>query len=339
MTSPLVLRIPAASMETCFGEVLVRNGFTQEKASLCASIFVENSLEGIYTHGVNRFPRFVQYVRDGYVKPDAEPTRKSSLGAIEQWHGQLGPGPLNAIACTDQAMKLAATHGIGCVGLSHTNHWMRGGTYGWRAAKNGYGFIGWTNTTPNMPAWGAVDSKLGNNPLVLAVPFQEDAIVLDMAMSQFSYGSMELKQLEHKSLPVPGGYDEQGQLSTDPGEILKSQRPIPIGYWKGSGLSLLLDLLAATLADGLSTHDIAGLPAEFNLSQVFICFHMNRLGSDHPFQETIQKVIDDFKTSTPLPGGTVRYPGERIKYTRQQNLEHGIPVLQSVWEEIEALRN
>ena len=87
-------------------------------------------------------------------------------------------------------MTLARTHGIGLVALAETSHWMRGGSYGWQAADRGLFAICWSNTLPNLPAWGTVTPGLGNNPLVLAIPRADGPVVLDMAMSQFSYGTM-----------------------------------------------------------------------------------------------------------------------------------------------------
>src|SRR5688572_27530995 len=118
-------------MEKTITSILLKNGFTEEKAKQCASIFTHNSADGVYTHGVYRFPRFIEYISKGVVHPGAEPTLVHSAGALEQWNGNLGPGPLNAIHATNTAMKIAQQHGIGCVALANTNHWMRGGSYGW----------------------------------------------------------------------------------------------------------------------------------------------------------------------------------------------------------------
>ncbi|HEX6227517.1 MAG TPA: 3-dehydro-L-gulonate 2-dehydrogenase, partial [Chryseolinea sp.] len=260
------VKIPADVMESEFKRILLKHNFAADKAASLAHIYTVNSLEGVYTHGVNRFAKFIKYVVEGHVKADKEPICIHSSGVLEQWNGQLGPGPLNALVCTDRAMQLADQQGIGCVALANTNHWMRGGSYGWRAAKRGYAFIGWTNTIKNMPAWGGVDAKLGNNPLVIAVPYQNEAIVLDMAMSQFSYGALDLHVLRNQQLPVPGGYDKNGTLSTDPASIRESERTLPIGYWKGSGLSLLLDILAATLSGGFAVVDVSKTNVENNLS-------------------------------------------------------------------------
>lgn len=329
------LYIQHQQMEAELYRVLVKYGFRDDKARTCAQIFTLNSLEGVYTHGVNRFPRFITYVQEGQVKPDGEPVCVHSMGSMEQWNGQSGPGPLNALFCTDRAMTLAAAHGMGCIAIAYTNHWMRGGTYGWHAARKGFVFIGWTNTTPNMPAWGAVDNKLGNNPLVIAVPYEKDAIVLDMAMSQYSFGAMELSQMKGETLPVPGGYNKQGELSREPSEILETRRTLPAGYWKGAGLSLLLDILATTLSGGLSASRIGRETAECNISQVFIAIDLSKLSHFSTIDSLIRQIIDDYHQSQPeVPGKKIVYPGERIASVRDENLKRGIPVLQNVWQQV-----
>lgn len=334
-STPIFIRVSFREMYTTFETILLRNGFTEDDAKTCAHVFATNSLEGIYTHGVNRFPKFIQYCNEGYVKIDGEPTRSHQFGAIEQWDGNLGPGVLNALHSTGRAMELASQHGVGCVALANTNHWMRGGYYGWQAAKKGFVFIGWTNTLANMPAWGGVDAKLGNNPLVIAVPFGDDAIVVDTAMSQYSYGSLDLYRSKKEKLPVPGGYDELGNLSTDPDAIRKTGRVLPIGYWKGAGMSLLLDIVGTILSAGLSTSEISKLKAEHALSQVFIAFDLSKLQNNDSIQNSVKQIIDDYHTSVPEDEvKAVRFPGERIKKDREENRLKGIPVSEKIWNEV-----
>lgn len=129
------ISISAAEMKLHFIEKLSAFDFSGEDAEKCADIFTQNSLDGVYSHGVNRFPRFIDFLKKGYILPKNKPTLKNRLGVIEQWDGASGPGPLNAFFATDRALELAKEFGIGCVALSNTNHWMRGGYYGWQAAK------------------------------------------------------------------------------------------------------------------------------------------------------------------------------------------------------------
>jgi len=325
-------------MQQEFRRILAKFGFDAKKAEQCAGIFTANSLDGVYSHGVNRFARFIQSVKDGHIKPDAEPEKKHSSGALEQWDGGFGPGPLNAVFCTERAMELSTEYGIGCVAIGRTNHWMRAGYYGWKAAKAGFVLIAWTNTNANMPAWSAVDCRLGNNPIVLAVPYENEAIVLDIAMSQFAYGTLEVYQLGGRELPLAGGYDANGNLTTNPATILKTERILPMGYWKGSGMALLLDILSTILSGGLSTRQITDRGSEHGLSQVFIAANISSLGNQHIIPKTINDIIQDYLSSKPASEATeVRYPGERILRIRKENSESGIPVNQLVWEEIRGL--
>lgn len=336
--TPTIISIPAKEMRERFTDILVKEGFTQDKALQCAEIFTGNSVDGIYTHGVNRFPRFVQYIKKEFVKVDAIPSLENKYGGMEQWNGNLGPGILNAIHATESVMRLAKQNGIGCVALSNTNHWMRGGSYGWQAAKEGYVFIGWTNTIANMPAWGAKDARLGNNPLVMALPYHEEAIVLDMAMSQYSYGALELSTLKNETLSVYGGFDTEGTLTKNPSAILASNNPLPIGYWKGSGLALLLDLLATILSGGLATHEISKKEAEYGLSQVFIAIDISKPGNHSSVTKIIDGIINDYHQSLPTDESKkIIYPGERVLFTRKNNLANGIPVMKKVWDEISLL--
>jgi len=328
-------KVSFGEMENTFTGILIRHGFTPEKAAQCASVFAESSLDGVYSHGVNRFPRFIRYIQKGYVVPEAEPSLIHRFGMMEQWNGNLGPGPLNAFFAADRAMELAKEHGMGMVGLANTNHWMRGGTYGWCAARKGFLFIGWTNTTPNMPAWGGKDPKLGNNPFVMAVPFGDSAMVLDMALSQYSFGKMEEKQLSGEKLPTPGGYDGEGNLTDDPGKILESWRSLPVGYWKGAAFSFMLDVFAALLSGGLPTAGIGMLPDEIGVSQVFMAIDPSKLSNYLTIKQTIDVIVEDLRKSVPVEeGGAVRFPGERAIKTREENLSYGIPVNKVVWEEI-----
>ena len=327
------IHIPYQDLISRLHTILLANGFPADQARVCAEVFATNSLEGVYSHGVNRFPKFIEYVKAGHVVAGSHAVKKHSAGSIEQWDGKSGPGPVNALIAVDRAMELARQYGMGCVTLANTNHWLRGGTYGWKAAKAGFAYIAWSNTIANMPPWGAIDKKLGNNPIIIAAPHEKDAIVLDMALSQYSFGAMEIRRQKNEQLPLPGGYDKDGNLTTDPGAIMESWRPLPIGYWKGAGLSLLLDVLATLLSGGLSTVEMTANGAERKLSQVFIAVDLTKLHNHSGMGASLKKIIDDYHSAKPdAHNSQIRYPGENIASIREQNLRSGIPVLRETWE-------
>ena len=323
------MQIPFEKLKSEFKRVLLSLHFDEEHAERSATIFAENSRDGVYTHGLNRFPTFVQYVKDGLIVPNAKPTRTGGFDAIEQWDGHLGAGILNASFCMNRAINLAHQYSIGCVAIKNTNHWMRGGTYGWQAADAGLIGICFTNTIANMPPWGGIDARLGNNPLVIAIPRKGGHIVLDMAISQYSFGKLNLYKSKNEQLPLPGGYDKDGSLTTDPGEIIESLRPLPIGFWKGSGLSLVLDLLATVLSQGRSTGDVTNGGSESGVSQVFICIKPD---AGIKTDELIKNILDYTKSSrTEGEGKEILYPGENTLRTRRKSLAEGVWVDEKIW--------
>ena len=325
------MRVPYTELHETLQRVLEREGFEPGRADLCARLFADANRDGVPSHGLNRFPRFIRTIRNGVVKIHARPIRVSSYGAWERWDGQLGPGNLNAHECMARALVLAREYGLGCVALANTNHWMRGGAYGWQAADAGAIGICWTNTMANLPPWPLTEPRIGNNPLVIAVPRAGGHVVLDMAMSQFSMGALESFRLRGERLPVPGGYDTQGELTHDPAAIEASMRPLPIGFWKGSGLAIVLDVIAATLAAGRATHEIPTAPdRESGLSQVFVAI---ALPSPSDASHAADQIVDSLHAPA-ATGEYARYPGERTLETRAQNLEQGVPVEPSIWDEV-----
>lgn len=328
------MRIPFTQLKAEFERILLNLQFSAQKATDIADIFASNSLDGVYTHGLNRFPVFVQLVKDGLINTDAEPVLVDAMGALERWDGQFGPGTLNARFCMDRALHLAGQYGIGCVAIRNTNHWMRGGTYGWQAAEAGYIGINFTNAIAIMPPWGGIDPRQGNNPLVIAVPRKDGHMVLDMAITQYSGGKMMQYEDAGEQLPLPGGYDKEGNLTTNPAEIIESKRYLPIGFWKGSGLSMMLDLLASVLSHGKTVAGITKAGREYGVSQVFIAI---KADDEARNEQIIQEVIAFSKESRTDGNGEIRYPGEGTLRTRERNQKDGIPVDVKIWEQVQQL--
>ena len=224
------MRVPFDQLKATVKKALINAGLPEDKAEICAQIHSESSLDGVESHGLNRIPRFVDYVLTGRTDVHAEPTLVKAKGVAENYDGNLGIGVTNAIFCMERATALAKEHGFGVVTLRNTTHWMRGGTYAWQAAKEGMFAICWTNTESSMPMWGSSEVGVGNNPICFAIPNGDKPIVLDMALSQFSYGKLGIYRLAGKQLPFPGGFDKDGNLTTDPGAIEDSRRILPTGY-------------------------------------------------------------------------------------------------------------
>ncbi|PKM52670.1 MAG: 3-dehydro-L-gulonate 2-dehydrogenase [Firmicutes bacterium HGW-Firmicutes-7] len=334
------MKVTFEEMKNEIKRVFMKYGMSEEKAETCARIHTETSCDGIFSHGSNRVARFVDYIQKGWVDVNAEPTLEKEFGAISVYNGNMGPGILNALFAADRGMELADRYGIGMIGLKNTTHWMRGGTYGLYAASKGYISIMWTNTESCMPPWGGKDCKLGNNPFVMAIPGEGDPIELDMAISQYSYGKLQVTRLAGQKLPFPGGFDKDGNITDVPGLIEESMRILPMGYWKGSSFSFMLDILGAVLTDGIGATDIdkIGKGSCGGASQVLIIIDPKKIGSEASMFDTLNKANAHLKSSALSENSRgIMAPGEDYIISREEHMKNGIPVDDGVWNEIKAL--
>ena len=295
-------------------------------------------MAGVYSHGLNRFPRVVEYLKKGEIDPKVKTEKIMGFGAFERWDGHRGFGPLNAKLAMDRAVELAKEFGMGIVALGNNNHWMRGGSYGWQAAEKGYIGICWTNSIAVMPPWGAKECRIGTNPLIVAIPSTPITMV-DMSMSMFSYGMLEVNRLAGRQLPVDGGFDDEGNLTKEPGVIEKNRRILPMGYWKGSGMSIVLDMIATLLSDGASVAEVTQDNSdEYGISQIFIAIEVDKLIDGPTRDAKLQRIMDYVTTAERADENqAIRLPGHEFTTLLAENRRNGITVDDSVWAKIQAL--
>ncbi len=334
------MRVAFDEVKHTIKRALLNLGLTEEQAEICAQIHTESSADGVESHGLNRIPRFADYVKKGWVNLAGKAELVGSKGAVENYDGHMGIGVINAIFCADRAVELAKEHGIGCVALKNTTHWMRGGTYAWRMAQAGYMGISWINTESCMPLWGSDKQSVGNNPFCIAIPREAGPIVLDMAMSQYAYGKLGVYRLAGKQLPYPGGFDQEGNLTTDPGSIEATRRILPTGYWKGSSMAIALDMAAALMANGMSGSDMDEYKKGScgGCCQIFIAYDPYLFGSKEEIQDMLNHRVEAADAAHPIEEGkAVTCPGERTMATRAKSLREGVNVDESVWAQVQEL--
>jgi 3-dehydro-L-gulonate 2-dehydrogenase len=325
--------IPFNHLVARLTELFAAENVPLPRAHRLAELYAQASADGVYSHGVHMVPGLLRVLREKEIgELAADPKLIASFGAIERYDGNRGLGALNAEFSIDRAMSLADAHGIGCVAVRNTRHWGRAGNNGWRAAERGFIAICWTNVPPNMAAWGDTALSLGNNPIVLAAPCQGGQhLVLDMAMSQFSYGRLQTHRAEDKPLPVIGGTDKSGHPTTDAAAILDGGHTWPMGFWKGSGMAILLDALAAILSDGHDTASIRPTLSDPGVSQVFIAFQPKHLGGRTAAERT-GEILRSLAAKSPQS----RYPGASSLAHRRRSEIEGVYVREDIWQELAA---
>ena len=302
-----------------------------------AEIFAGNSLDGVYSHGMNRYPRYLSDMESGLC--DAKVTqaeRVSGLGGLEVWDAHFGVGPLIAQQMAERAIELARTHGIACVALRNNSHWLRAGRYGLMMADAGMMGLCMTNTCMNLVAYGAKEPSTGNNPITIAIPRRAGSLVMDMAVSQYAFGKLEIMAQEGGMLDTPCGYDTDGNLTNDPKKIVESGLMTPMALWKGSALSIMIDLMVSMLSLGRTSLEI-GTPAdgEKGMSQMFVCMNPAAVIDMDKAEAQMERTIAFLNSLEPKDGvHGVHAPGENLEKTRARNRERGIPVTEDTWQKI-----
>lgn len=323
------MRVKYEDLKDTIKKALIANGVAENQAEEMAKIHSDSSLRGVNSHGLNRIPRLIEFINKGLINMNGDLELKNSFGSIENYDANLGFGSLNSVKAANRVVELAEKNGIGLVSLKNSTHWMRAGTYGEIIAEKGMIGILWTNTESLMPLWGSSEKSVGNNPVCIAISSDTGDIILDMAMSQYSYGKLDTYIKKGELLPYPGGFDKDGNLTSNPKDILDSSRLIPVGYWKGSGLSFCLDVVASLLSTGKSTFDLDDDNA-FNCtgcSQIFLAINPGIFSTEEENNELLNKIKDRLHSVYSIdPKSKVRYPGEGLDQRQKSNLEKGIEV-------------
>lgn len=308
-----------------------------ERAEQFAQIIAGNSMDGVYSHGMNRYPRYLRTMQSGKCDPTVREIEKvAGFGALETWDAKDGVGPLMARQAAARAIELAKAHGVACVALRNNSHWLRAGRYALDIAEAGLCAICFTNTCQNLAPWGCMQKAIGNNPIAMAIPRGDTPLLMDMAVSQYAYGKMEVMAKEGKRLNVPCGYNKAGEETCDPKEIVDGGVMTPMAMWKGNALSVMLDLMAATLAGGKTSMDMGPKSEnEQGMSQVFIAMHPAAMGDMAEIEQRMQRTIDALHALPVAPGMLgVRAPGENLAAIRARHAQEGIPVAEDTWESI-----
>jgi L-2-hydroxycarboxylate dehydrogenase (NAD+) len=231
-------------------DVLAAVGVPPGDAALIAASLVEADRRGTHSHGVLRLPLYVEAVRAGGIVPDPEMRWVRQHGATAVLDAAGGFGQVATALAVAKARELAARHATAVVAVHGSSHYGAGAYWTNQLARDGLVALLVSTTGATVTPFGGAEKLLGTNPLTLSFPTGDDEpVVLDMATSSGAYGRIVAAGKEGRPIPEGWAVDPAGAPTTDPHAALAGAL-LPFGGHKGSGLAILLELLAGPLAGG-----------------------------------------------------------------------------------------
>jgi LDH2 family malate/lactate/ureidoglycolate dehydrogenase len=324
-------RFAAAEGRRFMGRALASAGLAPEAADATAEMMLLADLRGIDSHGIVRLSSYVARLKAGGINPRPNLRVLNDAPATALVDGDNGMGHLIMRFAAKIAIEKADKAGIGWIGTRRSNHAGAAACYAMMPlAHDMIGLYLAVANNNHMAPTGGIEALLGTNPIAVAIPTgQEPPIVLDIATTATSAGKIRLAADNGERLAEGLVMDRSGKPITDP-KIAMDGLLLPIGGYKGFGLSLVFSLMGGALngsSTGRDTVSIDEVGAAGNTGQAIMALKVANFADVAEFKRRVDKVARDIRTSMPMPGvSEVRYPGvngHRIAAERQAK---GIPV-------------
>jgi L-2-hydroxycarboxylate dehydrogenase (NAD+) len=332
MATSEVARIPWRATQALIADALAAVGLPAADAARCAELMSEADLTGADGHGIFRLPQYVRRLNAGGFNKRPNITVSRTARATALVDGDNGMGHLVMSRAASEAIAMAREAGVAWVGVRGSNHAGPAGLYAEMPATAGMiGLYAAVANANHMAAWGGADLLLGTNPLAIAVPTGAAPLVFDMATSIVAYGTV--KKYALRGLRMPEGWfvdAATGASITDPAKSAAGVLQ-PMGEYKGSGLALMIGLVAGVLNGAAFGRDVIDFNADddsaTNTGHCIVAVDIARFVPPETFTAEVDRHLRDLRGSRLLPGfDAIRLPGERRAACRDERSRDGVPV-------------
>lgn len=314
-----------------------------EDARVTACRLVEADFRGRTGHGLIRVVPYLDRIRAGGLnpRPDMQVRRETPVSA--QLDADNGLGTVAMTRATELAIGKARQSGVAVVGTVHSNHAGAAGLYPAMAAAQG--LIGVYCAVANangLPPWGGSDPILGTNPIAIAVPTADGPpFVLDMATTTASHGAIKVVRQAGEQLPVGWVVDAAGDPIIDPARADDGYL-VPIGGYKGAGLTIAIGLLAGVLNGAAFGRDVidarTDLVTATNTGQLFVAFRADLFRPLEAVLGDVAGSLTEIRRSETADGRPLRLPGDRAAELEAEHHRRGLEIPAPVLAALEAAR-
>ena len=327
--------IPARKLVSLVATIMEGGGSAPAEAGTVARRLVDSNLVGHDSHGVIRVGKYLEWVRAGWLSPNRMPTVVFENDAIAVIDGNRGFGQVVGEFAGKLGTAKAAKSGIAMVGLRNCGHLGRVGDWAELAAAQGQASLHFLNTSgaQRVAPFGGSDRRLSTNPITVGVPVAGgDPVILDVTTSMVAEG--KLLVASNKGEQVPPGWiiDRNGRPTTDPKDFYEGGALLTVGAHKGSGLSIVVDLLAGALSTGRSS-DPDDTVLRNNMLSIYIAPAV--YDRDGAVAREIARFVAWVKASPPaVAGQPVLMPGEVERSTRARRAAEGVVLDDKTWSDL-----
>lgn len=286
----------------------------------------ENSLRGIDSHGVRLFSHYLNAIIKGRLntKPKLKFTIKGATISLDANHA---PGQFACIKALEKSFGFAKKYGICAISVKNSSHFGTASHYALKAANKDLICFSFTNATAHVNSFKGTKPIVGNNPICLCAPMQnEDPFCLDMATTKTTFNGLNKLINENKDIPFGIALDKFGKKTTIPSKIFSL---VPIGQYKGFGLSVMVDILCSILADMPSGPKVSSmfgnsLKKKRKLGHFFILIDINKFIELDKFKKNVKKLATIVRKQRHIGLKKGIFPGDPEKENMKKNLKQGI---------------
>ena len=335
------MKIAMEELTALAKKLLERAGVPARAAMQTAETLVSADARNIHSHGVIRLARYIDCIRSGGIRPEAELKIIDEGPAFLRASANGGLGIPASCEVTNRLIAKAADLPLAAASVNHSDHYGAAGYYAMKCAEAGLIGFSMSNTCPLIAVTGAAAAGIGNNPFAYAAPAGKyRAVLFDICMSVVASGKIMLAAADGH--PIPEGWilDKHGKPTTDPREIYDGAIMLPLGGHKGYGLALMVEMLAGVLA-GAGTlsgvHSWNSIPGrDADTGHFFMAVNPAFFGGLDSFVARMEKVIEEL-TSAPRLGGVekIYYPGELEFISEKRARTEGIELPEGSVSELE----
>jgi uncharacterized oxidoreductase len=327
--------IPAPKLVSLVAAIMQGGGSASSEAGTVARRLVDSNLVGHDSHGVIRVGKYLEWVRAGWLAPNGKPTVVFENEVIAIVDGNRGFGQVVGEFAGKLGTAKAAKMGIAMVGLRNCGHLGRVGDWAELAAAQGQVSLHFLNTSgaQRVAPFGGSDRRLSTNPITIGVPLADgDPVILDVTTSTVAEGKLFVAINKGEQVPAGWIIDKGGKATTDPKDFYDGGALLTVGAHKGSGLSIVVDLLAGALSTGKSS-DPDDTVLRNNMLSIYIAPAVyDREGE---IAREIARFVAWVKASPPaVPGQPVLMPGEVERSTRARRAVEGIALDDKTWADL-----